>query len=118
MNRILLVALALTAMLWALPPVARAQQVICNQVGGQVLCSNGQSFNRVGNVTIDNQGHVYNSFGDQTIGSQGDIYTQRGNQTFDNRGNSWTVIGNQQVGPPPGTKCAPVGNQIFCSNAK
>ena len=112
MNRTVLVVFALL-LLAAFIPQAHAQNITCNQAGGQVFCSNGQTFFRSGNITLDNQGHVWNNIGNQTIGSQGDLYTRNKNQVFDNKGNSWDVIGNQQVGPS-GTKCAPIGNQVFC----
>jgi hypothetical protein len=109
----LIVLVALGALLGVCLPAADAQQAICNKVGNQTICSNGQTFSTFGNVTIDNQGRLLNSFGNQTITNQGDIYTQQGSHVFDNRGNSWNVIDSQQVGPT-GTKCTLVGTQVLC----
>ncbi len=113
MRRTLIVVFGVGAILGACLPAAHAQQVICNKVGSQTVCSNGQTFNTFGNITIDNQGRLLNSFGNQTISNQGEIYTQQGSHVFDNRGNSWNVIDSQQVGPT-GKKCTLVGTQVFC----
>jgi hypothetical protein len=113
MTRTLIVVVAVGALLGVSLSAASAQQVICNKVGNQTICSNGQTFNTFGNVTIDNQGRILNSFGNQTISNQGDIYTRQGSHVFDNRGNSWNVIDSQQVGPT-GKKCTLVGTQVLC----
>ncbi len=113
MSKIAIVVFVVAALLSAPIPQARAQNITCSQTGSMVFCNNGQTFHRIGNITLDNQGHAWISLGSQTLGSQGDLYTRSRNHVFDNRGDSWNIIRNQQVGPS-GTKCVPIGSQVFC----
>ena len=91
--------------------VAVAQS--CNQIGNQVLCSDGSSATVIGNQTIYSNGVVDTQIGNQTIGSDGLNSTRIGNSTLYNDGTSAQQIGNQTIFST-GQNCQTIGTQYIC----
>lgn len=86
----------------------------CNQIGNQVLCSDGSSATVVGNQTIYSNGVVDTQIGNQTIGSDGLNSTRIGNSTLYNDGTSAQQIGNQTIFST-GQNCQTIGTQYICN---
>jgi hypothetical protein len=113
-------ALALAFGLWLTSPVQA--QVTCQQVGNQINCSDGLTYERYGNVTLDNQGNSVRQFGNEgvappnapshTVGPSAPALQQ--NQPLDNQGNTWNSMGNLTFGPN-GRMCQRLGTTTFCN---
>ncbi len=86
----------------------------CNQIGNQVLCSDGSSATVIGNQTIYSNGVVDTQIGNQTIGSDGLNSTRIGNSTLYNDGTSAQQIGNQTIFST-GQNCQTIGTQYICN---
>jgi hypothetical protein len=86
-------------------------RTICQQVGNQTYCSDGQVFERFGNTIYDRKGHTWQEFGNQTYGSDGTLYQRYDNQTFVNRRG---VIGQHENNRYDSTSCELIGAIAFC----
>jgi|SRR5215475_15100133 len=108
--RTIVAASTCAAILTCSPDVLLAR-AICQQVGHQTYCSDGQVFENFGNTIYDRRGHTWQQFGNQTYGSDGTLYERYDNQTFVNRRGAVRQYENNRYDP---TSCELVGGVAFC----